>query len=232
MRGLRPERRGAGRSGIGNLEEIEEQRQGGRRSPGRGGAAGPAILLAGRAGSVGVGDPEDSPAAGSRTGSSGTARAWDRPRGRRTVTPRSGADPANSSHRRLLPTPALTDDADHLGVPASAPARGRLRAPPSRGPVRPGATRPGERDSPRRRRAVPSRTEHPDRVTGSLDRARAEIPEAEGPRDQPGGVLAEVGRARLGQGLHALGEADGVTQGGVLHAGRRHRCARRRPRRS
>ena len=151
-------------------------------------------------------------------GISGRSFPCETPAVRRTVIPGRRPTAANSSHRRLLPTPASPTTPTTCARPSLAAAKASVEN-------RDLSVAPHHRHDPERpdgaaqlRRFGALQHEDPERFAGSLHGRVAEILQSEPPVDQPGGVLRQVGRAGLGAGFHALGQADGVTEGGGIEA--------------
>jgi len=117
-----------------------------------------------------------------------------------------------------LAHPGLAHHPDQACLARLGPGQGVLQGGHLLGPTdeRRHATRTG--DGPHAQ-ASGFENEDAKRLGRSLHVEAAEVAQAEPARDKAGGVLGEVRPARFGQGFHAMGQAHGVTQGGVGHAG-------------
>ena len=117
-----------------------------------------------------------------------------------------------------LPDPRLADDPDHPRLPRPRLLEGLLEdlhlvgaADESCEAARLGDVEPASR------RSDPGQLVHAQGAARAPDIELAEIGERQVPLDERSGVLGQVGLAGLGELLHPLGEADRVTDRGVLH---------------
>ena len=202
--------------GVGHAEEVEHQRQ----VLGEAGVEQqrpPGDLLARQLLGLALADPEEGAQhlqhrhVGDRR-ARGPGPAPRRPRARR-----SRQRWANSWQSRLLPTPGSATRPTTPPSPASArSSAARSAAISSAAPDEAREAARAREVEPRARRADAGQLEDADRLAGALDLELAEVLEVEEAGGELGGVLGQVGLARLGQRLHPLRQPDGVADRRVV----------------